>query len=68
MPKNTEIETVNITDKISNRDAEMISEMVTDALVDMGMELGEDFSFSWNLEVDIVKPSSRLINALKEMK
>ena len=47
-----ELKTVNITDKISNRDAEMISEMVTDALVDMGMELGEDFSFSWNLEVD----------------
>tara|TARA_R100001086_G_C11824175_1_gene254858 strand:+ start:122 stop:292 length:171 start_codon:yes stop_codon:yes gene_type:complete len=46
------IKTINITDKISNRDAELISEMVTDILVDMGVSLGEDPSFSWNVEVD----------------
>ena len=47
------IKTINITDKISNRDAEMISELVMDALIDMGIELGDDPSFSWNLEVDV---------------
>lgn len=46
------IKTINITDKISNRDAELISEMITDILVDMGVSLGEDPSFSWNVEVD----------------
>jgi len=46
------IKTINITDKISNRDAELISEMITDILVDMGVRLGEDPSFSWNVEVD----------------
>ena len=46
------IKTVNITDKISKRDAELVSEMVTDALVDMGISLGEASSFSWNIEVD----------------
>ena len=48
------IKTINITDKISNRDAEMISELVMDALIDMGIELGDDPSFSWNLEVDVI--------------
>jgi hypothetical protein len=47
------IKTINITDKISNKDAEMISELVMDALIDMGIELGDDPSFSWNLEVDV---------------
>ena len=46
------LKTVNITDKISTRDAELVSEMVTDALIDMGIHLGEDPSFSWNIEVD----------------
>ena len=49
---NMSIKTVNITDKISKRDAELVSEMVTDALIDMGISLGEDPSFSWNIEVD----------------
>jgi hypothetical protein len=48
-----DIKTISITDKISNRDAEMISELVMDALIDMGIELGDDPSFSWNLEVDV---------------
>ena len=46
------IKTVNITDKIRKRDAELVSEMVTDALIDMGISLGEDPSFSWNIAVD----------------
>ena len=47
-----ELKTVNITDKISTRDAELVSEMVTDALIDMGISLGEEPSFSWSIEVD----------------
>ena len=46
------IKTVNITDKISRRNAENVSEIVTDALTDMGINLGDDPSFSWNIEVD----------------
>ena len=46
------LKTVNITDKISTRDAEFVSEIVTDVLMDMGISLGEDPSFSWNIEVD----------------
>ena len=32
------IKTVNITEKISRRDAEYVSEIVTDALTDMGIK------------------------------
>tara|TARA_Y100000996_G_scaffold365612_1_gene310443 strand:- start:682 stop:858 length:177 start_codon:yes stop_codon:yes gene_type:complete len=46
------IKTINITDKISRRDAEYVSEIVADALTDMGIKLGDDPSFSWNIEVD----------------
>ena len=46
------IKTVNITEKISRRDAEYVSEIVADALTDMGIKLGDDPSFSWNIEVD----------------
>ena len=46
------IKTVDITDKISKKDAEFVSEIVTDVLMDMGISLGEDPSFSWNIEVD----------------
>ena len=48
----SKLKTVNISDKISTRDAELVSEMVTDALIDMGISLGEDPSFSWSIEVD----------------
>ena len=46
------IKTINITDKITKRDAEFVSEIVTDVLVDMNIGLGEVPQFSWNLEVD----------------
>tara|TARA_Y100000287_G_scaffold157062_1_gene134429 strand:- start:535 stop:699 length:165 start_codon:yes stop_codon:yes gene_type:complete len=45
------IKTINITDKISRRDAECVSEIVADALTDMGINL-VDIPFSWNIEVD----------------
>ena len=48
----SKLKTVNISDKISTRDAELVSEMVTDALIDMGISLGEHPSFSWSIEVD----------------
>ena len=50
--REVELKTVNITDEISTRDAELVSEMVTDALIDMGITLGVDPSFSWSIEVD----------------
>jgi len=46
------IKTINITDKISRRDAECVSEIVADALTDMGINLVDIPSFSWNIEVD----------------
>ena len=46
------IKTVNITDKIRKRDAELFSEMVTEDLIDMGISLGEDPALSGNIEVD----------------
>ena len=46
------IKTVNITDKINKKDSEFVSEIVTDVLMDMGISLGEDPSFSWNIEVN----------------
>tara|TARA_R110000796_G_C14299597_1_gene405062 strand:- start:73 stop:291 length:219 start_codon:yes stop_codon:yes gene_type:complete len=47
----TLINTVNITDKISTVDKELISEMVKDTLIDMGI-LIEGGMFDWNLSVD----------------
>jgi hypothetical protein len=56
--KGQEIKTVNITDKISKRDAELVSEMVANALIDMGIMNVEDedpsfpFVYSWDIKVD----------------
>jgi len=52
------IKTVSITDKISKRDTELVSEMVADALIDMGIMNVEDedpsfpFVYSWDIKVD----------------
>jgi len=52
------IKTVNITDKISKRDTELVSEMVANVLIDMGIMNVEDedpsfpFVYSWDIKVD----------------
>ena len=46
------IKTINITDKISKRDAELVSEMVSNALTNLGIDLNSNPQFSWNIEVD----------------
>ena len=43
------IKTINITDKITTREAERVSEIVTDALRNLGVN---GAFLSWNLEVD----------------
>tara|TARA_R100000734_G_C3238632_1_gene44077 strand:- start:44 stop:220 length:177 start_codon:yes stop_codon:yes gene_type:complete len=49
---------INITDYLSKKNTELVSEMVKDALIDMGIINVEDedpsfpLVYSWNVEVD----------------
>ena len=47
------IKTINVSDKISNYEADHVSEMVLNALINFGVEVGEDPEFSWDLEAEV---------------
>ena len=52
------LKTVNITNNLSKKDTELVSEMVANALIDMGIMNVEDeepsfpFVYSWDIKVD----------------
>ena len=48
--------TINITDNLSKKDTELVSEIVADVLTDLGININEDpivpLVYSWNIKVD----------------
>jgi len=50
------VKTINITDNLSKKDTELVSEMVADVLTDLGITIDEDpvvpLVYSWNIKVD----------------
>jgi hypothetical protein len=50
------VKTINITDNLSKKNTELVSEMVADVLTDLGITIDEDpvvpLVYSWNIKVD----------------
>lgn len=48
--------TINITDNLSKKDTELVSEIVADVLTDLGITIDEDpivpLVYSWNIKVE----------------